>query len=238
MPRFYSIKDVVEKDRFARDPRHYRCPFCPSSDALSINPDKGDTGVYYCFSCGASGSGAEYLVETEGYSMTEALEAFGIKAPEEKSEDAKALWRERQERRDQEAFERRQERHRFVERERLLEYLTETERALYGLCCSRQRQYRFICGESTEHTRDPWGRICDCGRYEYTFRERKPYEDPPSGSGNIERRMRATLTADFYPTDLLWMKRKREELMDRAFRRARREMTEADALDFEHVTGS
>ena len=53
------------------------CRVCGSSDALSINIHKGDTGTSHCFSCQWGGSGAQYLAEGFGFDLHDALVELG-----------------------------------------------------------------------------------------------------------------------------------------------------------------
>lgn len=56
----------------------YRCPVCDARRGLSLHQDRGQTGVWHCFSCQAGGTGAELYAEMHHVGIAEALEAFGV----------------------------------------------------------------------------------------------------------------------------------------------------------------
>ena len=53
------------------------CRVCDSSDALSIAPGEGDTGVVHCHSCLYGGTGAHYLRDGFGLTLHDALVELG-----------------------------------------------------------------------------------------------------------------------------------------------------------------
>jgi len=56
----------------------YRCPWCDARRGLAFTPDRGDSGVWHCFSCQRAGDGVELYTQVRGTGLADALEAFGI----------------------------------------------------------------------------------------------------------------------------------------------------------------
>lgn len=70
---------------------HLPCRACGSSDALSVAPAKGDTGLVKCFSCGYGATGAQYLAAYFDLSMHEALVRLGAREDHGRFTEEKSL---------------------------------------------------------------------------------------------------------------------------------------------------
>jgi ribosomal protein L37AE/L43A len=71
MPDLKADLEATQGDR-------YRCPFCSARRGLSFEPEKGDSGVWHCFSCQRGGDGVELYTELRNTDLQDALDAFGI----------------------------------------------------------------------------------------------------------------------------------------------------------------
>lgn len=129
-----KITDFLNKPKRGR---HFACPFCDSSDALDADPDEGDSGVYFCFSCGRGGTGVQLLERAFGVETKEAMHAFGIETEGMNS----VLERKRWQRKKLEAEKRRERRRRtnarIIEIERAKEYMNERETVIFEYLCTR-----------------------------------------------------------------------------------------------------
>jgi len=59
-------------------PQRFRCPWCEARRGFSYEPEKGDSGVYHCFACGAGGNGVHLYAALRNTDLAGALDAFGI----------------------------------------------------------------------------------------------------------------------------------------------------------------
>ena len=74
----YDLAHDLESTQGGR----YRCPACDARRGLSLDADKGDTGVWHCFACQCGGTGAELYAEMHGVTISQALDAFGVSSSE------------------------------------------------------------------------------------------------------------------------------------------------------------
>lgn len=54
------------------------CPYCGGNDRFRVWPEEGNTGRYWCRSCGQSGDGLQLLRHIKGLTFPEALKAWGL----------------------------------------------------------------------------------------------------------------------------------------------------------------
>jgi len=137
-----TILDLVDTD--AGRGGRYPCPLCDSSRGLSVSPDKGDTGLAHCFSCGWGGTGAQLYAETHCVEMHEALRAFRV--PEETGAQRRVRKAQRRPQHISEAVSEAQAHLLEIERAKL--YMTEEERQEYAHVCRMMRE-RLHAGQPT-----------------------------------------------------------------------------------------
>ena len=77
-----SLYDWIEKASPDKT-NHLPCRVCGSSDAMSIEPGEGDTGVVHCHSCLYGGTGAHYLRDGFGLTLHDALVEMGVESADE-----------------------------------------------------------------------------------------------------------------------------------------------------------